>query len=280
MGSIKDVIKQEASCLGFAVVGITTASPVDHLAYLEEAISAGRIGQMSWLARTPAARCDPRSLLLGAKSVICCAMAYGDDGIGKASSGIGQGGPAPPQDYSLHLSKKDDGRIARFARGPDYHKIIRERLEVLLNVIHERRPDARAKICVDTRPVLEKAIAARAGIGWIGKNTVLLNERGSWFVLGEIIIDFEIEPDAPAKDNCGSCTACIDACPNGALISPYRLDARRCISYLTIEAPRRCSGAPGLGSRVSDPGLPYGCDLCQEACPYNTGQQGQQGLRF
>lgn len=274
MGSIKDVIKQEASCLGFAVVGITTASPVDHLAYLEEAVSAGRIGQMSWLARTPATRCDPRSLLPGAKSVICCAMAYGDDGIDTTSAGIGQGGPVSPQGSSLHLSKEDGGRIARFARGQDYHEVIRKRLEVLLDVIHERHPDARAEICVDTKPVLEKAIAARAGVGWIGKNTVLLNERGSWFVLGEIIIDFEIESDAPAKDNCGSCTACIDACPNGALIAPYRLDARRCISYLTIEANRRCPGVAGLGSRVSDPGSAYGCDLCQEACPYNTRRGG------
>jgi epoxyqueuosine reductase len=206
---------------------------------------------MGWLARDPERRCDPRSLLSGARSVICCALAYGNAGL----SGPGTRNPEP-------------GR-ARFARGADYHVVVKEKLKQFWKTIHEKNPNARSKICVDTSPILEKALAARAGLGWIGKHTVLINrELGSWFVLGEIITDIEIEPDSPAPNMCGDCTKCIDACPMKAITSPQQLDARKCISYLTIEAPRLSSSTHH--SRLTAHGS-YGCDLCQEACPYNPG---------
>ena len=249
---MKDLIKSKAGELGFGAVGVTSADPVDAGAHLDDAIGGGRVAEMGWLARDPKARCDPRSLLSGARSVICCALAYGDEGLSRLGT----------RDSKL-------GKVARFARGADYHVVVKEKLEELWKTIHEEAPDARSKICVDTSPILEKALAARAGLGWIGKHTVLLNrEFGSWFVLGEVITDIEIEPDSPASNMCGECRKCMDACPTKAITSPQELDARRCISYLTIEAPRLAPPSPG--SRVPSPGS-YGCDLCQEACPYNLG---------
>lgn len=241
---MKDFIKKKAVEIGFGAVGVTTAEPVDAQAYIKDAIDGGRIAEMKWLARDPRARCDPASLLPGAKSVICCALCYG------------VGGLSPREDSG-------DMRSARFARGSEYHEAVRAKLEALWNFIRERELDARAKLCVDTSPILEKALAQRAGLGWIGKHTVLLNEElGSWFVLGEIITDIEIEPDRPARDMCGECRSCIGSCPTGALIAERVLDARRCLSYLTIEAPHL--GSPSHGCS-------YGCDICQEACPYNLG---------
>jgi epoxyqueuosine reductase len=247
---MKDLIKSKAMESGFSAVGVTSADPVGESAHLEGAIGGGRVAEMGWLARNPKARCDPRSLLPGARSVICCALAYGDGGLPSPESRV-----------------PSSGTMARFARGADYHVVVREKLEQLWKVIQVKAPDARCKICVDTSPILEKALAARAGLGWIGKHTVLLNrELGSWFVLGEIMTDIEIEPDPPASNMCGECRKCIDACPTKAITSPQELDARKCISYLTIEAPRLAPPSPG--SRVPSSGS-YGCDLCQEACPYN-----------
>jgi len=224
---------------------------VDAKACLKGAIDAGRIAEMKWLAREPAARCDPRSPLPRAKSVICCALGYGDTGF---------------TNHESRVASHEDR--ARFARGRDYHDAVREKLRELWESMENLIPGARAKICVDTSPILEKALAQRAGLGWIGKHTVLVSSiLGSWFVLGEIITDMEIEPDAPHEDLCGECTRCLDACPTGAIVSPRTLDARRCISYLTIEAPR--TGSANHGSRVTSHGYSYGCDVCQEACPYN-----------
>jgi epoxyqueuosine reductase len=247
---MKDLIKSKAMELGFSAVGITSADPIDAERYLKGAIEEERIAGMGWLARNPEARCDPRSLLPGARSVVCCALAYGDEGL---------------PSHELRVTSHES--IARFARGADYHVVVKEKLEGLWKVIYERMPDARCRICVDTSPILEKALAARAGLGWIGKHTVLLNrELGSWFVLGEIITDIGIEPDSPASNMCGECRECIDACPTKAIMSPQELDARKCISYLTIEAPRLASSSNE--SRVTSHDS-YGCDLCQEACPYN-----------
>ncbi len=155
---------------------------------------------------------------------------------------------------------------ARFARGADYHTAVRDKLEAIAMELNKHVPEARTKCCVDTSPLLEKALAARAGIGWIGNHTLLINPSlGSWFVLGEIVTDVAIEPDAPIEGGCGDCRACLDACPTRAL-EGGRLDARRCIAYLTIEHKG------GMPSDVAAhiPEGAYGCDVCQEACPFNT----------
>jgi epoxyqueuosine reductase len=230
--TLKSTIVAAAREAGFAAIGITDAEPVGELLHLEDYIREGRNAEMSWLARNPAARCNPRSLLASARSVICCAMPY------------------------------------RFARGTDYHEVVRQKLDAVCSVIATQNPEAKTKICVDTSPILEKTLAARAGLGWIGKHTVLVNEKlGSWFVLGEIITGLELEPDSPCKDLCGNCRACIDACPTSALKGPRELDSRLCISYLTIEH----KGPVPSEMRKLIPAETYGCEICQEACPYNIG---------
>lgn len=235
---LKDFIKQEAFKLGFATSGITTADPLDELDHLNEAICSGRIADMKYLARNPECRCNPASLLIGAKSVICCALSYGENGIGGGAVG----------------SKNR----ARFARGADYHGVVGDKLETLWNSVATKFPEARCKICVDTNPIVEKALSERAGVGFIGKHTILINKDiGSWFVLGLIVTDIDLIPDAPAQPLCGECSACIDACPSKALCDQYTLDAGKCISYLTIEGQKKSSTDQ------------YGCDICQEACPFN-----------
>lgn len=248
---MEKIIKSAANDLGFCLVGITSAEPVRHVKYLEDAVDLGRIASMHWLARDSGKRCDPASLLAGAKSVICCALKFGEEGIDNKNGVV-------------------DKLRARFARGRDYHVAIREGLEKLQKLILAERPDARTKVCVDTSPVLEKALAARAGLGTIGKNTILINDEiGSWFMLGTIIADIELKPDAPAKNLCGECTRCIDACPTGALIAPCKLDARKCISYLTIEVK---DNSLEKGNTPVPEGA-YGCDICQDACPLNQHPQ-------
>jgi len=244
---MKSLISKTAVKLGFCAAGITSADPVDEVAHLEDAIDNGRTASMKWLARNPGMRCDPKSLFPDAKSVICLAVSYGEKGI------------AP-------LSHDADMRRARYARGADYHDAVLEKLRKLWEAVNHKAPGARARFCVDTSPVMEKALAARAGLGWIGRHTVLVNERfGSWLSLGEIITDLDIEADAPARDLCGDCRACLDACPGGALLSSRVLDSRRCISFWTTMSKE----APPEEIRRRIPEGAYGCDLCQEACPYN-----------
>lgn len=240
-------IKKYAKSLGFNLVGITNADPLDELGRLDDAISSGRIAAMKWLAKAPLKRCDPRSLMPTAKSVICSALKYGENGLGQ----------------SQHV----DRRRARFARGEDYHSVVRNKLEALWQEIKQKTPEANAKIAVDTSPILEKALAARAGLGWIGKNTLLVNRQsGSWFVLGVIFTDLDLMIDKPAANMCGDCVSCIDACPTSALVKANTLDANKCISYLTIEnkgpIPEKINALVPDGA--------YGCDLCQIACPFNN----------
>jgi len=252
---VKDIVREAALAAGFAETRVTTAEPVDAGPYLGSAIEGGRTAGMRWLARDPAARCEPRSLLAGARSVICCALAYGDDGIKGRQYG-----------QNSENGQCGGGVRARFARGAEYHDEVMRRLGMIWDAVSSDRPKARAKLCCDTSPILEKALAQRAGLGWIGKHTVLVNrELGSWFVLGEIITDIEIEPDAPHEDLCGGCMRCLEACPTKAIVFPCQLDARRCISYLTIEHK---GDLPEAMKRFVPDGA-YGCDLCQEACSYN-----------
>ncbi len=210
-------------------------------------IAEGRQGSMAYLGRRVERRLDPRDILPGARSVLCVALNYWYP-EGEAEPRAGR------------------GRVARYARGRDYHKVFDGRLRRLERRIAGEFPGAATRRYVDTGPVLEKLWAERAGLGWRGKHTNLVSRtRGSWLLLGELLLDLELEPGAPETDHCGTCTRCLDACPTGAITGPYRLDARLCISYLTIEhrGPIPEDLRPLVGDRI------FGCDDCLEVCPWN-----------
>lgn len=243
---IKDYASQE---LGIDLIGICTAEPLlEARKNLEEFLQLGYQGEMNYLQEAEK-RTNPNSLLSGAKSVIVIAINYYREK------------PETPL---------DQGRIARYAWGRDYHKVLRKVLKDLQKYLEQNWPDHQHKICVDSAPLMEKAFAEKAGIGFYGKNTTLINPKiGSFILLGEIITTLPLQPDIPSSNvasaTCGTCTRCLDACPTQALIAPGRMDARRCISYLTIESkspiPEEFSEATG--------NLIDGCDICQEVCPYN-----------
>jgi epoxyqueuosine reductase len=230
---------------GFELAGVARAEPFPEAAYYQEWVRAGMAAEMSYLTgRRAALRNDPRSLLPSARSILCVGKLYN--------------GPRGP--------------ISRYACGPDYHGVLRKALRRLVARLRERAGPFEWRIAVDTAPLLERAYARRAGLGWIGKNTCLIHQgMGSFFFLGELLVSLELEPDAPPPDRCGSCTRCIDACPTRALIPTgkaqpaWALDSRRCISYLTIELrgpiPEHLHSA--LGNHV------FGCDICQDVCPWN-----------
>jgi epoxyqueuosine reductase len=234
--------------LGFSLAGVTTADPPAGGRFLAGWLEKGCHGTMAYLARNADLRLDPRRFLSRARTVICVAMSYNDPP------------GAPP------AGPDDAVSVAAYARRPDYHRVIRRRLVRLGRFLAERVPGASWRPAVDTAPVLEKELAARAGLGWIGKNTCLVNRTlGSWTLLGELVTDVELAPDRPETDHCGRCSACLDACPTGALTAPRRLDARRCLAYATIEhrGPLPTAVLPSLGDRL------FGCDSCQDACPWN-----------
>src|SRR4051812_2639686 len=239
-------IKEHARSLGFDLVGITSASPSQYRDYFRQWLDDGQHGTMEYLAKRFEERTDPATYLPGAKSVVCVAMNYHVP-------------VAPSRDEAA-------GRIAQYALGDDYHELIRPRLHQLADFIKQLAPDAQTKACVDTAPVMEKELAARAGVGWLGKNTCIINPHiGSWLFLGEVVTTLDLPHDEPAIDRCGTCTRCIDACPTGAITEPYKLDARKCISYLTIE--HRSDIDPTLVPQMGD--WLYGCDICQDVCPWN-----------
>ena len=243
--------------IGFDRVGIAPAGPVARSDYLRTWLDRGQGASMLYLRRHFQQRTDPRKLLPDARSIIVTALNYH------------QPVPKRPDD-------EPRGRVARYAWGDDYHGVVKDRLAALsqsLRVAIDEPFDAKA--CVDTAPVLEREWAAVAGVGWIGKNTMVLHQDlGSYFFLGEIITTLELAPDAPATDRCGSCTRCLEACPTGALSAPYEMDASRCISYLTIELreeiPQRFQ--PAIDDWI------FGCDICQEVCPYNRGAPTSQAF--
>jgi len=239
-------VKERALELGFDFAGIAPASRSLHAGFFAEWLSRGFAGDMAYLQRDPARRVDPRSVVPNAKSVVSLAVSYyaGDP----------------------HAHGPGWGRVARYAWCPDYHEALAEPLSKLIDFIRGATGGAGCRAYTDTGPVLERDFAMLAGLGWIGKNTCLINpQAGSWLFLAEIITEAEMEPDPPMRDLCGTCRRCLDVCPTGALVAPRCLDARRCISYLTIELktaiPRQLR--PLIGDRI------FGCDLCQEVCPYN-----------
>jgi epoxyqueuosine reductase len=249
-------IKSQAADLGFCKVGVARADELsDEGKHLREWLARGYHGTMDWMENEK--RSDIRKILPNAKSVVCVAMNY----------------------YTniQHSNDPDVGKISRYAWGDDYHLVITERLEKLQQFMKTEIPDVQSKLYVDTGPVMDKVWAARAGLGWQGKHTNLITkEYGSWVFLGEIILNKELEYDQPIEDFCGSCTACIDACPTGAITEPYVLDSNKCISYLTIEhdgdIPEQL--APQFENWI------YGCDICQDVCPWNKFQQETKESSF
>jgi epoxyqueuosine reductase len=257
-------IKAKARELGFDLCGIAPADSFPELAFLHEWLDRGYAGDMAYMSRSADRRADVRSVVPGARSVIVTGTLYntvppygGSDPLHKSYQGVEssrEGGLTP-------------ALIARYAWGDDYHDVLKTRLDALLEWMRanaEAPFDARAY--VDTGPVQERVYAQYAGLGWIGKNTCLINaERGSWLFLAEIICTLPLDADGPGVDQCGSCTRCLDACPTEALVAPGVLDSRRCLSYLTIELRTGIDETlrAGLGTHV------YGCDICQDVCPYN-----------
>ena len=251
--SIGQAIKREARLLGFDAVGITSVvlEPPAHglLDRLQEWLRRGYHGTMAWMARDPDRRAHPQIVLPGCRSIISVGMNY-DTGL-RAIEGRGH------------------GRIARYAWGKDYHDVLSDRLVLLENKVRDLVPEAITRSYVDTGPVMEKAWAQQAGLGWIGKHSNLVSsDHGSWLVLGEILTTLELPPDAPGTDLCGTCSLCIQACPTNAIVEPYVVDATRCISYLTIEfrGPRRdipVDLTARMGNHI------FGCDDCLDVCPFN-----------
>ena len=246
-------IKHLAVSLGFDLVGVAPAGRFAHADAFVTWLQAGRAGTMHYMHRSAEQRVDPTQLLAGARSVIAVACSYNTRHAGTHS-------PAAEPDPSR------PGRIAHYALGDDYHEVVRPRLHALADAIRQQFPGEQTRCCVDTAPILEREAAALAGLGWIGKNTCLVNPQwGSWLVLGEMVTTLALEPDSPMPDFCGTCTRCINACPTGAIVAPHELDARKCISYLTLEHRDPLTGPqrPQIGNWL------VGCDLCQDACPWN-----------
>jgi len=252
------LVRRLAAECGFELAGVAEAVPVPESRYYRVWVAAGMAGEMGYLKDKRAdMRLDPRSLLPSARSVISVGKLYNTD-----------------QPYSTHAATDDRGWVSRYAWGDDYHDVLRSGLERLIGRLKaELEAPFDWKICVDTAPLLERAYARWAGLGWIGKNTCLINQgMGSWFFLGELLTSLEIAPDAPPPDRCGTCTRCIDACPTQAIVPVesgegpgWALDSRRCISYFTIE---HRGGIPEafraeVGAQV------FGCDICQDVCPWN-----------
>ena len=244
--NLKERIRAEGHSLGFPRVGFAAPAERPESRLLREWLRLGHAGEMEYLHRRRSERSDPGVLAPWVKSLVVAALPYANSS------------PVPP----------GSARLSRYARGRDYHRVLRERLRTLGRVVEEAVPGARVRPVVDTGAVLEKPWGAAAGLGWQGKHTLLIHpDAGSWFFLGEILTDVEIEPDRPAvADRCGACTRCLDACPTAAFPEPYVLDSRRCISYLTIE--HKSAVPEGLRSLVGD--WVFGCDICQEVCPWNS----------
>ena len=247
---LRETLRQAALDVGFDYAGFAKAVPGQHSEHLATWLAAGMHGTMAYLEDADGRRGDPRRYLPWARSLLVVGLSY---------------------DSGDALSQEPhQGALSRYAWGRDYHRAVRHRLEQLREAFLLTSPEARTHPFVDTSPLLEKGVAQAAGIGWQGKHTNLIRKKsGSWFFLGGLATDLELEPDSPAQDHCGTCTRCIEICPTRAIVAPYVLDARLCIAYLTIEnrgpIARELRGA--IGNRI------FGCDDCQEVCPWNKHAQ-------
>tara|TARA_B100001029_G_scaffold36482_1_gene27887 strand:- start:114 stop:1031 length:918 start_codon:yes stop_codon:yes gene_type:complete len=239
-------LKRKANNLGFLSCGISKAVFLEEEATkLENWLNDGKHGKMKYMENHFDMRLDPRKLVPDAKSVISLSYNY----------------------FNKNLQKdKDAPKISKYAYGSDYHKVIKEKLKILFKELQKEFGDINGRVFIDSAPIMEKAWAAKSGLGWIGKNTNLISQKvGSFYFLAEIIVDLEFEYDTPVTDHCGSCTACIDSCPTGALVKPYEIDASKCISYLTIELKDEIPSE--FNGKMDN--WAFGCDVCQDVCPWN-----------
>ena len=239
-------LKRKANNLGFLSCGISKAVFLEEEATkLENWLNDGKHGKMKYMENHFDMRLDPRKLVPDAKSVISLSYNYFNENLQK---------------------DKDAPKISKYAYGNDYHKVIKEKLKILFRELQKEFGDINGRVFIDSAPIMEKAWAAKSGLGWIGKNTNLISQKvGSFYFLAEIIVDLEFEYDTPVTDHCGSCTACIDSCPTGALVKPYEIDASKCISYLTIELKDQIPSE--FNGKMDN--WAFGCDVCQDVCPWN-----------
>jgi len=257
--SMARAIRAEALRLGFERVGFCGATPPPEASRFDQWLAAGMHAGMKWLETGRDKRLDPGLVLEGARSLVVVAHAYAS--------------PGTPPDTEVAPGEEPRGFVARYARGDDYHEVTGARLTRLQSFIETSAPGHRALSYVDTGPLLERMWAARAGIGWVGKNALVMNdEMGSYFFIGVILTTLELPPDEPIADRCGSCSLCIDACPTAAIVEPRMVDSRKCISYHTIEL----RGALPVEDRAAIGTRVFGCDDCQEVCPWN-GAPGEEG---
>ena len=246
-----DAVKTRAREIGFDLCGIAAAEDHAQLHFLNEWLDRGYAGEMGYMARSAERRADIRAVMPSARSVIVLGTLYNSD-----------------RPYSTEISDSGEALISRYAWGDDYHRVLGVRTEALRDWMVLTDPSIETRVYVDTGPVQEKVYAERAGVGWIGKNTCLINPKlGSWLFLSEVLCSAPLDPDAPGLDQCGSCTLCLDAGPTEAFPEPGVLDATRCLSYLTIET----KGAIPTEDRAELGAHVYGCDVCQEVCPFNSG---------
>jgi epoxyqueuosine reductase len=253
-------IKERALFEGFNKVGIVGAHSLeDEGRRLRDWLARGYHGEMGWMARDVEKRVSPSAIFPHARSVVVVALNY----------------------FTPHQHQQTDttGKVSRYAWGDDYHDVVREKLTALLAWIREQEPQAEGKVCVDIQPTMDKAWAVRAGLGWLGKHSnVITPEHGSWVFIGELLLNLDLDEDEDRiEDHCGTCTLCIDACPTAAITEPYVVDSNKCISYATIEL-RAPEIPPEIESNLS--GWLYGCDICQDVCPWNRFEEPTHETRF
>src|SRR3990172_591620 len=250
IAAVSKSIKEKALEIGFDLIGISPVDSFPENQFYKEWLARGFAGEMKYMEKEPEKRENIRKILPDARSVVSCGLNYNTN-----------------YPYSMNETDQEKGWISRYAWGDDYHDIMKKKLQILLESIKANSPqEIKARVYVDTGPVLERVYGKYSGIGWFGKNTCLINQKvGSWIFVGEIITNIELDYDNTAPDRCGTCIRCIDACPTGALLEPYVLDSRRCISYLTIEY----RGMIPLEHRDKTGNNIFGCDICQDVCPWN-----------
>lgn len=260
MLSFTQKIKQKAFEIGFDKIGIVRAETLlTEGEHLKEWLANGFNGEMRWMEREPEKRTNPKLLFPAAKSIIVVALNY-----------------YTPHEHEENQSK---GKVSRYAWGDDYHDVVKEKLRELLSWIKAEKAETEGKICVDTAPLMDKAWAVRAGLGWLGKHSNLITkDLGSWVFIGEILLNLELEYETEmVEDHCGTCTACLDACPTDAIVAPYIVDSKACISYATIEL--RSDELPkNIAENMN--GWFYGCDICQDVCPWNRFEKPSEEVRF